>query len=56
MVEDEVELMDEDGWDRKNFYYSFFEEKITWNNFHSRLGQSTCKFKSWNPMKRIKNS
>lgn len=32
---------DPDGWDRKNFNYSFYKEKITLEEFRRRLLQST---------------
>jgi hypothetical protein len=34
-------IMDPDGWDRKNFQYSFYEEKITKVEFINRLASST---------------
>lgn len=34
-------IMDPDGWNRKNFQYSFYEEKITKNEFLNRLMSST---------------
>jgi hypothetical protein len=34
-------IMDPDGWDRKNFQYSFYEEKITKVEFINRLTSST---------------
>jgi 6-pyruvoyl-tetrahydropterin synthase len=36
-----VRIIDPDGWDRKNFIYSFNEEKITLEEFGSRCGLST---------------
>lgn len=38
----EVQVLDPDGWDRKNFGFSWFEEKITEIEFNNRLGDSTC--------------
>lgn len=35
-------LLDPDGWDRSNFKYSFYEEKITVEEFFARLSVSTC--------------
>ena len=29
-------ILDPDGWDRNNFDYSWFEEKITWKEFIKR--------------------
>lgn len=34
-------IMDPDGWDRKNFQYSFYEERITKVEFINRLSSST---------------
>ena len=34
-------IIDADGWDRKNYQYSFYEEQITKNEFNRRLMQST---------------
>lgn len=34
-------IMDPDGWDRKNFQYSFYEERITKIEFINRLASST---------------
>ena len=34
-------VLDPDGWDRKNYQYSWYEEKITDNEFNRRLGSST---------------
>ena len=39
-----IELMDPDGWDRQNFQFSFFIEKIDSNEFIDRLEISTLKF------------
>ena len=36
------EILDPDGWDRKNFDYSFYEEKITREEFNKRMMYSTC--------------
>lgn len=35
-------LLDPDGWDRNNFKYSFYKEKITMEEFFIRLSLSTC--------------
>lgn len=35
-------IMDPDGWDRKNYEYSFNEELITRTEFERRSGTSTC--------------
>ena len=39
---DNVVVMDPDGWDRKNYIYSWFEELITLEEFKSRVLKSTC--------------
>lgn len=35
-------ILDPDGWDRKNYDYSFYRERITFNEFMSRVMYSTC--------------
>lgn len=40
-VERKIRLLDADGWDRGNFEYSFFGEKITKAEFDRRLLDST---------------
>jgi hypothetical protein len=35
-------VMDPDGWDRKNYQYSWFEEKITLAEYNKRMLMSTC--------------
>lgn len=35
-------ILDPDGWDRKNYQYSFNEELITESEFKSRVSNSTC--------------
>ena len=40
-----TKLLDPDGWDRKNFQFSFYEELITKEEFSKRLMVSTCMFK-----------
>ena len=37
-------VFDPDGWDRKNFYYSWYEEKITREEFRLRLSESTVMY------------
>lgn len=37
-------VMDPDGWDRKNYYYSWNVEKITRKEFEKRLIVSTCQY------------
>ena len=34
-------ILDPDGWDRTNYDYSWFEEKITWDEFKNRALSST---------------
>lgn len=34
-------VLDPDGWDRKNWQYSWYEEKITEKEFHERAVVST---------------
>lgn len=36
-----IMIMDPDGWDRKNYQHSFYEERITFAEFNSRLNRST---------------
>lgn len=38
-------VLDPDGWDRKNYQYSWFEEEITEEEFVNRVMTSTCKRK-----------
>lgn len=38
-------VLDPDGWDRKNFHYSWFEEKITHREYMDRVIESTCRWK-----------
>lgn len=35
-------VLDPDGWDRKNYDYSWKEEKITLEEYEARRSQSTC--------------
>lgn len=39
-----LSIMDPDGWDRKNYDYSFNQEEITKEEFERRLSLSTCFF------------
>lgn len=39
-----IRLCDPDGWDRKNFDYSFNQEMITAKEFEKRLWVSTLQF------------
>jgi len=38
------EVIDPDGWDRTNFQYSWYEEKITKEEYENRLVKSTIIF------------
>jgi hypothetical protein len=38
-----AEVLGPDGWDRKNFQYSWFVEKITKDEFERRFIRSTIK-------------
>lgn len=38
-------VLDPDGWDRQNFRYSWYEEKITRSEYTGRVMVSTCIFK-----------
>ncbi len=40
----EVVVLDPDGWDRKNYKYSWEEELIPLSEYYNRVRQSTCKF------------
>lgn len=36
-----IKVVDPDGWDRKNFQYSWHEEKITREEYSNRIEKST---------------
>jgi hypothetical protein len=36
-----IQVLDPDGWDRKNYQFSWFEEKITREEFQNRFYGST---------------
>ena len=36
-----LKILDPDGWDRSNFQFSFYEEKITESQFFMRVSLST---------------
>ena len=40
----EPRVLDPDGWDRQNFQYSWYEEKITLEEYNKRLITSTCMY------------
>lgn len=37
----DVLVVDPDGWDRSNWQFSWFEQRITLNEFHRRVNNST---------------
>lgn len=41
-----VLVLDPDGWDRKNYQFSWYEELITEEEYQRRLMMSTCLFKN----------
>lgn len=41
LEEKKIIILDPDGWDRKNYQYSFNEEKITEKEFNKRVMYST---------------
>ena len=43
-----IKVLDPDGWDRKNFQFSWYEESISREEFLNRLLISTCEFTSLN--------
>lgn len=38
----DIKVLDPDGWDRKNFKFSWYEEKISYAEFKVRIWMSTC--------------
>jgi hypothetical protein len=36
-----MRIQDPDGWDRENLQFSFYEEKVTYQEFEQRLMEST---------------
>ncbi len=48
----EIKILDPDGWDRKNFNYSWYEELITFEEYNNRLVYSTCIGLQHFPLKR----
>lgn len=42
---EKIIILDPDGWDRTNFQFSFYEEKITHGEFISRIMESTIQGK-----------
>lgn len=45
-LDDETLVLDPDGWDRSNFRYSWFEEKISYEEYLKRRSRSTVTRKS----------
>lgn len=43
IIEEFIEILDPDGWDRQNYDESW-QEKITWQEFMERLSISSCSF------------
>lgn len=41
-----VQVVDPDGWNRSNFQYSWFEEKIPVEEYINRVEKSTIKMRS----------
>ncbi|MEA3421777.1 MAG: hypothetical protein U9Q97_08915 [Acidobacteriota bacterium] len=39
-----LEVLDPDGWDRRNFQFSWYEELIAKKEFEKRLALSTVRF------------
>lgn len=39
-----IVIMDPDGWDRNNLYYSFYEEKISEAEYDRRAAASTISY------------
>jgi len=40
----EPKVLDPDGWNRNNYYYSWFEEEISLEEYNKRLMGSTCMY------------
>lgn len=37
-----ITVFDPDGWNRSNWHFSWFKEKITRDEFEKRMFKSTC--------------
>ncbi len=37
-------ILNPDGWDKLNLPYSFFQERISHQEFNNRINNSTCRF------------
>lgn len=42
----DTKILDHDGWDRANWEYSFYVERITKEEFLKRMSESTCYYSS----------
>ena len=45
LKESDYDILDPDGWDRKNYDFSFRQELITEDEFWNRLVRSTVMYK-----------
>ena len=41
----DIIVLDPDGWNRKNYDYSWNVERITEKEYNSRVSKSTCKWR-----------
>lgn len=48
LIDSDMEIADPDGWDRGNMQYSWFEEKISLEEYTRRMLGSTLVPKGWN--------
>jgi hypothetical protein len=51
-----VVILDYDGWDRRNFQFSFYEELITRDQMRARIAASTCMLEQKNGDYQVKPS
>lgn len=49
----EIEVLDPDGWDRKNFHFSWYEELITEEEYNKRVIPSTVMVRDKNLLKQL---
>jgi len=47
ILDNDFIVYDPDGWDRNNFQYSWFEEKISLEEYRQRVLKSTIVPKGW---------
>ena len=47
----EAVVIDPDGWDRRNFKFSWYEEKITRAEFDRRFSRSTADHSRYSPQR-----